>query len=153
MNQILVVDLPSGPYALAAGPDGAMWVTLVHSGQIARVTVEAGDVTVYTMPQTVGPRSSPRPGRLVFTRNGMTGSAGSPPTVCSARSNCSSGSAFRHRVGPGGALWFTAMNSGVIGRVDVDGTVTEVATPGGMPSMTAGPDALWFTLNEANAVG
>jgi len=52
-------------------------------------------------------------------------------------------------------LWFTAMTSGVIGRISVDGEITDVAAPGGMPSMiTAGPDgALWFTLNQANAVG
>ena len=34
------VPLGSGPYALAAGPDGALWVTLVHTGQIARVGVD-----------------------------------------------------------------------------------------------------------------
>ena len=32
------VELGGGPYALAAGPDGALWVTLVHGGEIARVT-------------------------------------------------------------------------------------------------------------------
>ncbi len=34
------VPLGSGPYALAAGPDGALWATLVHAGQIARVSVD-----------------------------------------------------------------------------------------------------------------
>ena len=48
------VALDGGPYALAAGPDGAMWVTLVHRGSIARVTT-GGDVTVYR----VGPQSQP----------------------------------------------------------------------------------------------
>ena len=48
------VALDGGPYALAAGPDGAMWVTLVHRGSIARVTA-GGDVTVYP----VGPQSQP----------------------------------------------------------------------------------------------
>ena len=43
----------------------------------------------------------------------------------------------------------------MIGRITVDGDVTEVAAVGGTPSMiTAGPDgALWFTLNGANAIG
>jgi virginiamycin B lyase len=47
------------------------------------------------------------------------------------------------------------MSSGVVGRISLDGEITDVAAPGGMPSMiTAGPDgALWFTLNAANAIG
>ena len=47
------------------------------------------------------------------------------------------------------------MGTGVVGRIDVDGEVSEEAVPGGMPSMiTTGPDnALWFTLNQANAIG
>ena len=44
-------------------------------------------------------------------------------------------------MGPGGALWFTAMTSGVIGRISVEGEITDVAAPGGRPSMiTAGPE-------------
>ncbi|MDT5390588.1 MAG: virginiamycin lyase, partial [Mycobacterium sp.] len=30
MSRILEVAVDGGPYALTAGPDGAMWVTLVH---------------------------------------------------------------------------------------------------------------------------
>jgi virginiamycin B lyase len=54
VSPALKVSLDGGPYALAAGPDGAMWVTLVHSGAIARVT-NRGDVTVYP----VDPQSRP----------------------------------------------------------------------------------------------
>ena len=32
---ILSVEIAGGPYALAAGPDSTMWVTLVHSGALA----------------------------------------------------------------------------------------------------------------------
>jgi virginiamycin B lyase len=47
------------------------------------------------------------------------------------------------------------MGTGVVGRIDVDGEISEEAIPGGMPSMiVTGPDnALWFTLNKANAIG
>jgi virginiamycin B lyase len=43
----------------------------------------------------------------------------------------------------------------VVGRISVDGEITDEAAPGGMPSMiTTGPDgALWFTLNAAHAIG
>src|SRR5512144_2846512 len=71
MSAALKVSLDGGPYALAAGPDSAMWATLVHSGAIARVT-NGGDVTVYPVdPQsrpsiiTVGPD-----GAMWFTRTG-----------------------------------------------------------------------------------
>ena len=40
------VSVGGGPYALAAGSDGALWVTLVHGGAIARVTVD-GDVETF----------------------------------------------------------------------------------------------------------
>ena len=33
----LTVAVDGGPYALAAGPDGAMWVTLVDAGAVARI--------------------------------------------------------------------------------------------------------------------
>ena len=71
MSAALNVSIDGGPYALAAGPDGAMWVTLVHSGSIARVT-NGGDVTVYP----VGPQSRPSiitagpDGAMWFTRTG-----------------------------------------------------------------------------------
>ena len=37
-----------GPVRAQAGPDGALWVTLVHSGEIARVTVD-GEVDVFSL--------------------------------------------------------------------------------------------------------
>lgn len=64
------VALDGGPYALAAGPDGALWVTLVHAGAIARVGT-AGEVRVFEVAAgsrpsliTAGPD-----GALWFTRN------------------------------------------------------------------------------------
>ena len=34
----LAID--GGPYALTTGPDGALWVTLVHAGEVARVGMD-----------------------------------------------------------------------------------------------------------------
>lgn len=71
MSKALKVGLDGGPYALAAGPDGAMWVTLAHSGEIARVT-ETGEVAVYP----VAPQARPSiiaagpDGAMWFTRAG-----------------------------------------------------------------------------------
>ena len=44
--QIPVGGADAGPYGLTAGPDGALWVTLIHSGEIARVTLDA-QVTLF----------------------------------------------------------------------------------------------------------
>ena len=71
VSGILEVPVAGGPYALAAGSDGAMWVTLVHSGEIARVT-DSGGLDVYP----VAPQSKPSiivagpDGALWFTRAG-----------------------------------------------------------------------------------
>ena len=62
---------------------------------------------------------------------------------------------FGITAGADGALWFTAMTSGDIGRISVDGELSGWPSVGGAPSMiVTGPDnALWFTLNQGNAVG
>jgi virginiamycin B lyase len=52
-------------------------------------------------------------------------------------------------------MWFTAMTSGEIGRITVDGEISAQTSVGGAPSMiVTGPDnALWFTLNQGSAIG
>ncbi len=47
------------------------------------------------------------------------------------------------------------MTSGDVGRISVDGELSGWPAVGGAPSMiVTGPDnALWFTLNQGNAVG
>ena len=37
-----------GPYAITTGPDGALWFTMVHSGQIGRL-VPGGELTCYPL--------------------------------------------------------------------------------------------------------
>ncbi|TDC74726.1 virginiamycin B lyase family protein, partial [Streptomyces hainanensis] len=58
--------------------------------------------------------------------------------------------------GPDGALWFTLVHAGEIGRLAPDGRVDRfpVDPAGGPTAITTGPDgALWFTLHRANAIG
>lgn len=54
--------------------------------------------------------------------------------------------------GPDGALWFTQFTGNKIGRITVNGTITEftVPTPSSLPlGITAGPDgALWFIESD-----
>lgn len=72
LDQLAVGRSGAGPYAVTTGPDGALWVTLVHAGQIARVTV-AGSVALH---QLDSPTCQPSQittgsdGALWFTRMG-----------------------------------------------------------------------------------
>lgn len=157
MSRALKIEVDGGPYALAAGRDGAMWVTLVHSGEIARIAADGG-VTRYA----VAPQSRPSvitagpDGAMWFTRSGDDRIGRITMSGELSEFELAGGSApFGITAGPDGALWFTAMTSGEIGRITTAGEVSSQAVVGGMPSMiTTGPDgALWFTLNEAGAVG
>src|SRR5579883_750262 len=58
--------------------------------------------------------------------------------------------------GPDGALWFAESGADQIGRITLDGTITEFALPAGSrpERITAGPDgAIWFTEPGRNLIG
>jgi len=63
------------------------------------------------------------------------------------------------KVGPDGALWFVETTAQQIGRISVDGTVTEFPLPDegvteGQGFIAVGPDgALWFNMDDANQLG
>lgn len=150
----------AGPYGITAGADGALWLTLVHSGEIARLATD-GTVTRHPAgPPGCGPTIiTPGPdGALWFSRTqdhhiGRITTSGEVTGFALP----GDGGPFGIAPGPDGALWFTEMNTDHIGRITPEGEITRIALPalGGFPSMiTAGPDgALWFTLNQAAAIG
>src|ERR1700710_3123365 len=126
-DTIRVSGPSAGPYALTAGPDGALWVTLVHSGQIARGH-PGGDVQVHDL-GAPGCRPSQitlgTDDALWFTRMGddrigritADGQTSSVPVA--------SGSApYGITSGPDGALWYTALSGDHIGRLTLDGRLT-----------------------------
>src|SRR5687768_6248064 len=39
----------SGPYSVAAGPDGALWFTEIHAGRIGRASA-GGEITEFALP-------------------------------------------------------------------------------------------------------
>jgi streptogramin lyase len=152
--------IPSGNdgYLLTAGPDGNLWFT-EYSGEnmIGRIT-PAGTITEFTITGnsflfqgiTAGPD-----GNLWLTNDSLlnetivrldtqgavTGQfpipthGGRPGTITA---------------GPDGALWFLLESTGRIGRITVDGAITEYAIPEPpslvLSDLTVGPDGnLWFT--------
>ncbi|WP_456340830.1 Vgb family protein, partial [Streptomyces solincola] len=42
ITEFTVTDEKAGPYGVAAGPDHALWLTLVHRGAVARLDPEGG---------------------------------------------------------------------------------------------------------------
>jgi virginiamycin B lyase len=110
----------SGPRALAAGPDGNIWYSAFRANRIGRIT-PAGVITEFVLP---------RPG--------------SGPGDITA--------------GADGAMWFVELSGtmdglqvdgGRIGRITMDGRITEFALPTRTPSpinIAVGPDRhIWFT--------
>jgi len=110
----------SGPRALAAGPDGNIWVSEFRAGRIARVTPR-GAITEFALP-----RPNSGPGDIT--------------------------------AGADGAMWFLELSGsmdglqpdgGRIGRIDMNGRITEFELPGKTPSpinIAVGPDRnVWYT--------
>ncbi|NGO69231.1 virginiamycin B lyase family protein [Streptomyces boncukensis] len=170
MREFPVGGTAAGPYGVTTGPDGALWVTLVHSGEIARVVppppgAGAGDaprVDVFPLDsRTCGPTViTPGPdGALWFTRfqDHRIGRITTRGTAESFPLPTPDSGPYGIAAGPDGALWCTGMNTDRIARITVEGEVTEFPLPmsGAYPSALAvGPDgALWCTLNQANALG
>jgi streptogramin lyase len=152
--------VPSNPYWVTAGPDGAIWFTEYTTSFIGRMTL-SGAVTEYPVPTanpvlnviTTGPD-----GALWFTENagnkiGRITTAGAVteypvPTPGSGPIAITNGQ--------DGALWFNEQYSGKIGRITTSGVITEfLAAPASRPiGMIAGPNHdLWFVLEDSNVIG
>jgi virginiamycin B lyase len=110
----------SGPRALAAGPDGNIWFSEFRAGKIGRITPQ-GAITEFPMP-----RPNSGPGDIT--------------------------------AGADGAMWFVELSGnmdglqpdgGRIGRITMNGRITEFALPDRTPSpinIAVGPDRnVWYT--------
>ncbi|WP_425336428.1 virginiamycin B lyase family protein, partial [Streptomyces afghaniensis] len=54
VQEFAVADRDAGPYGITAGPDGALWLTFVHSGRIGRLTLD-GELTEYALDSPSSP--------------------------------------------------------------------------------------------------
>ncbi len=122
----------SSPNGITSGPDGALWFAEGGANRIGRITT-AGVFTEFPLPPWPSPYSlSCQP-----PVNGANPCTKGPVAITT---------------GPDGALWFTeavgAGNNiamGAIGRITLDGTITEYPVSSPAYSIVTGPDgALWF---------
>ena len=136
------VALDGGPYAVAASPDGALWVTLVEAGEIARVTLD-GDVQRF--------RAAKKPTQITpqgwFTHAKGIGRITPDGIVTKLKIGAAP---YGIVEAPDRAVWFTAENT--IGRFN--GKLEWFAAPSTPAMIANGPDgAMWFTLNATSSVG
>ncbi|GAC1333313.1 MAG: hypothetical protein NVSMB17_13580 [Candidatus Dormibacteria bacterium] len=158
--------LGSDVKGITVGPDKNLWFTAGDSNKIGRMTT-SGQVKTFTTPGgtqepifgiTTGPD-----GALYFGESGAVGRitvdgvlshfdyAPGGNTSCEIRSVVS---------GPGGFIYFTAVDCNMVGRMSLDGTfknydLNTVPVTSVEPFlMTTGPDgSIWFTSSNLNYVG
>jgi len=156
LTRITVGEPGAGPYAVAVDASGVAWITLVHSGQVARLP-PGGEPSVCELGNPAS-----RPSLLALGPDGAVwvtrGGDDRIDRIDGTRRSFAVGSGpYGIALGPDGGVWFTAIGADCVGRLSPDGEVALTPVPGdnGMPAMiTAGPDgAMWFTLNRRAALG
>jgi streptogramin lyase len=150
----------SHPVGLAAGPDGALWITQWSSNAIGRTTL-AGVTTPYTLPTpdaqataiTLGPD-----GNLWGAESQGNAIARITPTGTATEFPLpTAGSAPASIVaGPDGQLWFTESSVARIGHMKPPaGAISEITLASGAQpqGIAVGADGnLWVALSGTNAI-
>jgi virginiamycin B lyase len=144
------------PNDMAVGPDGATWVTDSSLGRIWRIAPN-GKIRSYELGQ--------QPGAIAVAGGSMWVADASGDAIHRVETD---GSSERYALdagsfpisiaaGPDGALWFTEGRDDEIGRMTLDGEITEhpLPTAGAFAGdITAGPDgALYFSESGSGKVG
>jgi virginiamycin B lyase len=159
------------PGGIAVGPDGNLWTTASGPGSIARIAT-AGAINQFPLgsiaPQPWGIASDSL-GDLWFTEanSGAIGritAAGlvvaeyKIPVPTDAAGEVDPPGPVGIVAGADGAIWFTELTAGRIGRVDALGNFQLYRLPSGSRSrpygLAPGPDgALWFAENGVDKIG
>ena len=133
----------TGPSDVCRGPDHALWFPESSGGGIGRLDLATHEITSYLVPGSVMPSGcDPGPGHshtVVFSDLGLAANSISTINVHSHVINTyqipTPGARPVDVVsGPDGAVWFTEMAPGKIGRLDLEtGSITEFTIPRDFP--------------------
>ncbi len=148
-----------GPWNIAKGPDGNMWVVATGTAEVLKVAPN-GSFTVYPMPSpsyrlqgiVVG-----SDGNLWFAEagNNSIGMITTAGVITSYRLPQSFASPACVGLGKDGNVWFADNFNHQIGSITPGGTITEYASPSTsfIAGITSGPDDnLWMSDTGDNAV-
>ncbi|GAA2233798.1 virginiamycin B lyase [Herbiconiux moechotypicola] len=168
MSSIVVHEVATaaeGPYGVAITRDGAVWCTLVHAGAVLRVAPGVGSEGVTRIPiaaSAAGAQVSqvtPAADDSVWVSD-TAGDAlvlvGASGVLRRVEVPTRGAQPFGVAAQADGTAWFTELGRDALGRIDLFGRVTEfpAGTDEGFVSMIASSgESLWFTANQANAIG
>lgn len=151
-------EVGPGAYGVGIAADGAVWTSLVPSGELVRLDPDGTSARI----ELGSPESRPMvltngtDGDLWFSRgDGFLGHVDRAGTISSRPVRTTSATPYGVCAGPGQTLWYTLVDGDRVGRMTLDGQTEEFPVPAGsMPSiLSAGADGtLWLTLNQADAV-
>jgi virginiamycin B lyase len=156
----------SGPWTVAAGPDGKIWFTEIAAGQIGHITTDGTEAVELSLP-TAGSRpngiAAAPDGTMWFTEQaankvGWVATTGGTAAEIAIPTAASSPTGIV--AGPDGTMWFAAEQAGnKIGHVATTAGAVPIEyaipTPGASPqSITVGPDGnLWFAEFGGSKIG
>ncbi|MGD8169545.1 virginiamycin B lyase family protein [Herbiconiux sp. P16] len=174
MSSITVHEVASadeGPYGVAVTDDGAVWCTLVHAGAVLRVVPDSrGGVAVTRIALTAqdghSGEAGPQTAQVAAAGEDtvwVTDTAGDAVLLVGATGilrriavPTQGAQPFGIATQSDGTTWFTELGRDALGHIDLLGRVTEfpAGTNEGFVSMIASSgESLWFTANQANAIG
>ena len=142
--------------SMAVGPDGATWVTDSSLGRIWRIS-RTGTIRHYEL--------GDMPGAITVAYGSMWVADSGGDAIHRVETDGSSvtyaldDDSFPTSIalGPDGALWFTQAHEDEIGRITVDGEVTQYEIPtkdAFAGDIVAGPDgAMWFSGSSSDKLG
>jgi len=140
------------PYAIAAGPDGALWFT-GSSGTIGRMST-AGTFSQFPLPATGFPLAIvAAPDGALWSQIGDDQVARVTTSGSATEYSIDDGAlVFSMTIGPDGAIWFT---NGGIGRLTTTGAFTQFSTENyAAYGITTGADGnLWFSGTDITTGG
>jgi len=156
-----------GPRSITTGPDGNLWYTETDNNHdvLGRITT-SGVVTEWNLAPYDSPvdvTAGPDGNLWVLQDDSITKVAPSGAILAEYSLPTSDCYPSAITVGPDGNLWFTETDCNAIGRITMQGAISEFPIPtrlappvtSTMPTgITRGPDGdLWFTENRADQIG
>jgi virginiamycin B lyase len=144
----------------AAGPDGNIYIAVMHGNRIARFDTKAKSFKEWTLPDGARPHGLvvARDGKVFYTGNG-NGTIGEldPATgkVVEHRTPSGGGGPHTAVIDARGDIWFTGQSGNYLGRLErATGRITEIPMSGGPYGLAIDKSGrIWVCRMGMNAMG